>query len=344
MDREFYNANKILSIKDKNGRDPELYFVCGNRAAGKTFYFKRWFVRRFIRHGEKFIVFVRFLVDIGGVSGGFWKDIGPLCYPNHELTQRPLLRGLAAELLLDGRPCGYVIALSDPERIKRNSTLFADAARGFMDEFMSERNKYVPREKQNFDSIRMSVARGGAEGKHARRFPVYLCANNVSLFNPYFDALGIGSLIQNRTRYMRGDGWVLEQVFNQEASDAIRDNFHTIGEKDLAYAAGNEYLLDTTAFIADMPGEKVGVCRIRYKGKIFGVWSRFDAPWWISSKIADRSTPCFVLDVLDHDEGTRLITRGDVIYTRLRKDYNAGNVRFQNAAAKAAFLAAMAIQ
>ena len=58
---DFYNGNKLLSLLDINGKKPEIYMCCGNRTAGKTFFFKRWMLRRFVKHGEKFVVFVRYI-------------------------------------------------------------------------------------------------------------------------------------------------------------------------------------------------------------------------------------------------------------------------------------------
>lgn len=341
---DFYNGNKLLSLRDAAGRPPELYFCCGNRTAGKTYFFKRWFVRRFLARKEKFVIFVRFLDDIANAAPGFWADIGALEFGKHDMTQRPILHGKAAELLIDKKPCGYVIALNDPERIKRNSALFADAERGFLDEFMSENGKYVPNECVKFNSIRLSIARGGARGVHARRVPVYLCSNNVTLFNPYFDYLRINTVIQNRTRYLRGDGWVLEQTFNTFAADAIRDNFRTVSSEELEYAAGNEYLLDTNTFVAKMPGAKTCLCRIKYNGKVYGVWGGINSCWYVSGKLkADNTRLLFALDPADHDETSVLITRSHEVFKRLKTAYNNGNVRFDSQGAKNAFIAALSI-
>ena len=87
-----------------------------------------------------------------------------------------------------------------------------------------------------------------------RRFPVYMCSNNVTIFNPYFDYFNVGVRLQSRTKFLRGDGWVLEQTFNEAAATAIKDNFHSMSEKELAYATENKYLLDDNQFVGDVPG------------------------------------------------------------------------------------------
>lgn len=341
---DFYNPNRILSLRDLDGKAPELVFVCGNRTAGKTFAFKRLLVRRFLAGKGKFVVFVRFIDDIPQVAAGFFADVGPICFPRHTLEQRPILHGKAAELFLDGRSCGYVIALNDPERIKRNSALFADAEAGFLDEFMSETGKYVPNELFKFNSIRLSIARGGARGVHARPFPVYLCSNNVTILNPYFEYYRIAERLQNKTKFLRGHGWVLEQTFNQAAADAIRENFQTVGADELAYAAGNEYLLDTRAFVSKMPGAKTCTAIIRYAGREYSIWSGLYEIYFISYKLKGTSRLVIALDNKSHDEGTVFLGRSHPYFKALRRAYDAGKIRFESQGAKSAFLAAMSIQ
>lgn len=340
---EFYNGNKLLSLRDINGDLPELLICCGNRTAGKTFFFKRWMVRRFLKHGERFVVFVRFIDDIPNVADGFWADVGPIAFPGMTMTQKPLIHGKASELIIDDERAGYVIALNDPERIKRNSALFADAQRGFLDEFMSETGKYVPNEIQKFNSIRLSIARGGAAGTHARYFPVYLCSNNVTVFNPYFEEYGISDRINNHCKYMRGDGWVLEQTFNKAAAEAIRKNFRTMSEKEMNYATRNEYLLDDGRFVEKRGGMKVCLAIIRRGDKCWGVWTPINASEVYISKTYDPSCDLVMaFEETDHGRGTTLIPRSHPAFRYLRKMYEDGMVWFENGAARHAFIQSIA--
>lgn len=339
----FYTANKILRLRDLNGLDPELFFICGNRTAGKTFFFKRWFVRRWMKYKERFVVFVRFIDDIAGSAEGFWADIGPICWPGVTMTQKPLLHGKAAELLINGERCGYVIALNDPERIKRNSAQFADAERGFLDEFMSETGKYVPNEIVKFNSIRISIARGGAKGTHARYFPVYLCSNNVTIFNPYFDYFDVGRRLQNRTKFLRGDGWVLEQTFNADAAAAIRKNFKSMSEKELAYATENKYLLDDNRFVDDIPGNKYCFMGIRNDSRIFGCWQGYDGRILISRKFDPSCQFVIATRDADHTTGTILMGLTSTYVKMVRKAYDYGQVFFDSGSARSNFISALSI-
>ena len=57
---EYYDGTKLLSMVDMNGNKPEIYITTTNRSAGKTTYFGRLAVRRFLRNKEKFILLYRF--------------------------------------------------------------------------------------------------------------------------------------------------------------------------------------------------------------------------------------------------------------------------------------------
>ena len=339
----YYNLNKLLSMKDLNGRDPEIFFLVGNKTAGKTFSVKYYDVRRFKEHREKFVLFTRWKTDLPGkVRGFFDKDIGPIKFPRHGMSQKSLMGGFAQELYFDGMPCGYVIAINDVDRVKDNSSMFSDAKRWFFDEFIPESGRYCPDEIRKFNSIRIAIARGGSDGTHARPFPGIMCANKVTQFNPYFDYFGITNRIQPRTKFLRGYGWVLEQTHNQFAAQELRDNFHTISEEELQYAADNAYMMDNDTFLDKVSGPKRPMCVIRYNKKQFTVWATSEQSLYlVSSKLKSPALYTITTQPNDHEPGVNLVTRGDYVYKTLRNAYNKGLVRFDSGAAKNAFLSTL---
>lgn len=346
LEKLFYSGNKLLSMLDINRELPSLYFVCGNRTAGKTYYFKRWFVRRFLRYGEKFVVFVRYIDDIPGQAAAFWADIGPLEFKGKTMTQRSLMSGKAAELFIDDAPCGYVIAINSSNKVRSQSALFSDAVRGFFDEFMTETNEYVQGEIVKFNSLRISIARGGKSASHARYFPVYLCSNNVTVFNPYFTYFKIGERLTNRTKFLRGDGWVLEQTFNEAAAEAIKENFgNTMSEKELEYVTQNKYLLDTNKFVSKMSGNMFCYGVIAWESRMFGIWStEFGDKLYVCRKFDPACRLRFAVLDADHDIDNVLINNGSRLVKNLRNYYNAGRVFFHDGACRSAFISAFGIK
>lgn len=118
------------------------------------------------------------------------------------------------------------------------------------DEFQSENNRYCSNELTKFISLRTSIARG--KGEQTRYLPVIMLSNPVSLLNPYYVSFGISDRLQENTKFLRGNGFVLEQNFNESASQAfLSSSFNQAfsGEKYVAYAGQSIYLNDNKSFI-----------------------------------------------------------------------------------------------
>ena len=64
LKQEYYDGTKLLSLSDINGDKPELYLCTTNRTGGKTTYFGRYCVNRFIKHGEKITRYVSVYVPV----------------------------------------------------------------------------------------------------------------------------------------------------------------------------------------------------------------------------------------------------------------------------------------
>ena len=57
---KYYDGTKLLSLKDLNGRTPEIYICTSNRSAGKTTFFNRYLIKKFKNNGEKFLLLYRY--------------------------------------------------------------------------------------------------------------------------------------------------------------------------------------------------------------------------------------------------------------------------------------------
>ena len=71
----YYDGTKLLSLMDINGNRPELYLCTTNRTAGKTTYFSRLLVNKFVKAKEKFCLIYRFNYELDDISQKFFKDI-----------------------------------------------------------------------------------------------------------------------------------------------------------------------------------------------------------------------------------------------------------------------------
>lgn len=77
---KYYDGTKLLSLSDLNGEKPEIYISTTNRSGGKTTYFSRWAVNRFLKYGEKFALLYRFNYELDDIADKFFKDIGTLFF------------------------------------------------------------------------------------------------------------------------------------------------------------------------------------------------------------------------------------------------------------------------
>lgn len=336
---KFYDPNKLLCMRDLDGEVPEIFMCEGNRTAGKTFAFKWWCVKRFLRHGEKFMVLYRYSYELDGAADAFFKDLEQIKLPGHVMTADWCIRNVCLNLYLDKKHCGYAMCMSNPDVVKKKSATFVDVARIFMDEYQSESGKYLPNELDRFQSIHMSVARGG--GKHTRYVPVYMASNGVTIFNPYSVAFGFSSRIKSCTKFIRGKGVVMERTFNQNAADAINESAFArafAGTTYQQYATGDTYMLDDNNFIGKYPGRKWPEATIKYHGEMFGLWLIKEKNLHILSRKFDPSIKAVITGSLgDHAEGTYFAHAGNMLKILVNL-YDTGRIFFEDGACKNAFI------
>ena len=61
---DFYDGAKLLSLTDITGSKPEIYMCTTNRSGGKTTWFNRYCLKRFINYGEKFMLLYRYNYEL----------------------------------------------------------------------------------------------------------------------------------------------------------------------------------------------------------------------------------------------------------------------------------------
>lgn len=349
-DVKFYDGTKLLSMKDLDGRQPEIYMVTSNRNAGKTTYFNRYVFNRYMKNKEKFIILVRFSYEMNSIEDRFFKDIRGLFFPTLSMTSEPLVKGKFRELYVfpNGQPelkesCGYCIALNDANILKNYSHLFSDAVRCIMDEFQSETNHYCTDEIIKFRSVHTSLARG--HGKQVKYLPVFMMSNSVSIINPYFTAMGISSRLNNQTKFLKGHGYILEVGYNESASKANTEsafNAAFVDQSYLAYSAQNVYLNDNNTFIEKMTGRSTYLCTLKYKGIEFAVRSFDEQGIVYCDKNADVTFPIrLCVTTEDHEINYVMLKNNDILLIRLRYFFNKGCFRFKDLECKDCILSAL---
>ena len=350
MEQKYYDGTKLLSSLDINGNKPEIYICTSNRSAGKTTYFARYCVNRFLKYNEKFMIIYRFNYELDDCADKFYKDISSLFFKGTSMLSKRKANGIYHELYISDnintdkvKHCGYAISLNSADQLKKYSHLFSDTSRMMFDEFQSETNHYCSDEIKKFISIHTSVARG--QGEQVRYLPVYMIGNPVSLINPYYIELGISNRIKADTKILKGDGFVLEQGFNETASQQQKlsgFNRAFANNSYVEYSSQNIYLNDNTAFVEKMQGNSRYVCTIHYNNSDYAIREYADVGIIYCDDRADLSFPLRIsITTNDHDINHIMLTRNSVLFNLLRQYFDRGIFRFKNLKCKECILKAI---
>lgn len=339
----YYDGTKLLSMLDLNGKKPEIYMCTTNRSGGKTTYFGRLCVNRFLDKGEKFGLIYRYNYELDDVSDKFFKDLKGLFFPDKTMSSKKRAKGIFQELFINDKSCGYAIALNSSDSIKKYSHLFSDITRMIFDEFQSESNHYCTDEITKFLSVHTSIARG--QGEQVRYVPVFMLSNQVSIINPYYVAMGICNRLNSETKFLRGDGYVLEQGFIESASDSQKDSgFNRAFKKNnyVAYSSENVYLNDNYSFIEKPTGKSRYICTLKYKGNDFGVKEFSESGFIYCDDKPDSSFPMKItVTTDDHSINYVMLKRNDFFLSNLRYLFERGCFRFKDMRCKEAILNAL---
>lgn len=340
----YYDGTKLLSLSDLNGEKPEIYICTGNRTAGKTTYFNRLMVNRYLNNGSKFALLYRYNYELKGSASKFFDDIRGLFFRDHYMTEKSMAKGAFYQLKMDDKVCGFSIALNSADIVKKYSHVFNEVDAILFDEFQSEANRYCPEEITKFRSIHTSIARG--QGKQVRYVPVYMLSNTVSIINPYFVEMGISNRLKSETKFLKGNGYVLEQTFNETASQAqLSSGFNRAfcGANNYgAYAAQNVYLNDNTSFIDKPEGKPRYLCTLKYNGNNFALKEFVDYGFVYCDDRPDLTFSTKIsVTTEDHAINYVMLQRNDMFLAQMRYLFEHGCFRFKNLLCKEAVLKAL---
>ena len=332
---EYYDGNRLLSQLDLNGNRPEIFLCTTNRSAGKTTYFSRLMLNSFLKGKGKFCLIYRFNYELDSIADKFFKDIHELFFPDYYMTDSRKAKGVYHELYISKNPdekgdnCGYAISLNNADQLKKYSHLFSDVNRMFMDEFQSENNHYCTKEIEKFISVHISFA---------RYLPVYMCGNAVTILNPYFTALGISERLQSNTRFLRGDGFVLEHGYVEAASQAQTESLFNrafANHQYIAYSSQNVYLNDNKTFIEKVSGKNSYMATLRYQSESFAIREFMEQGIIYCDDRPDLTNPNkLAITTDDMNVNYVMIKRNQFFIDTLRYYFDVGAFRFKNVKCK----------
>ena len=197
----YYNPDKILRLRDLDGLKPAIYLINTNRSAGKTFSFLKKSLEDFKKKGSQVALIYRHSYELNSCADIYSHVLRLNPDLGSNMVSSSHAKGLFYELILDDEVFEYALSLNNPDALKKYSPLFAEVENMIFDEYQTETGKYLPKEIDKFQSLYLTVARGG--GKQSRHVNVYLLGNNVTLMNPYYIQFGIHKRLKSDTKFMR---------------------------------------------------------------------------------------------------------------------------------------------
>lgn len=349
--QEFYDGTELLSQVDINKKTPELYMCVTNNSAGKTSWWNRYLIKKFVDKGEKFLIIVRFKDDLSDIADEFYSNIQYidddrfLFLRKHQFDAKKRSSGRYAELLLDGETCGYAVSLNMVDFVKKKSHFFYGVKRAIFDEFISESNHYCTDEMTKFYALHKAIGR--EQGNQARYFPIIMLGNPYTMLNPYFDKLGVIDRLKENTKFLRGTGWVLERSVNEAAAKALSENsFNQAFMSDdyiKSYSIGGNFT-DNDAFCEKPKGKGQYLCTIKHDGTNYGVRKFENEGVIYCDDNADLSHPIRIsVSANDHSKNYIMSESYRGFLFSLRDYYNHGCMRFKNMKCKIAILKSLSI-
>lgn len=346
---EYYSGTKILSMCDINGNKPEIYMIVSNRSGGKTTFYGRMLVNRFKKKGEQFVLLYRYKYELDDVKTKFFNDIGKLFFNKDSMTQKTILKDSIIELLLNKKTCGYAVCLNSADAVKKYSHIFSEVTSILFDEFQSETSNYCNNELRKFHSIHTSIARG--QGKQSRYVPVYMLSNPVTIINPYYVAFGIHTRIDSKTKYLKGDGFVLERIVIESAKKAQEESSfnRAFGDSEYnRYSTSGEELLDNYSFIVPNINTKSRpsyIATLKYNDNNYSIKEYKNEGIVYVDDNYDESFPRRIsVTNSDHEINYIMLRTNDVFISTMRDYYSLGIVRFKNLMCQECFLQLVAIR
>lgn len=329
----FYNPAGLLSQRCI------FNFIIGNRGGGKTYGWQKRCIKRFLKKGKQFMWCRRYQTEIDTLisndeENNFFSAIRAE-FPDHtfEISKD--------RLLIDGDVCGYLVALSTSAKLK--SVPYPNVETIVLDEFIIDKGRvtYLKNEAQVFLELFETVARMRDDV-----IAVFI-GNAISIVNPYFTFFKMVPILGQRFTKDMKKSVCIEFYFNEDFiaqkestrfGQAIRDTDYG------AYNMRNKFLRDTDAFIMPRPASADFKCyQFIIDGQKYSMWKDKKAQNYYIDKNFEKNFGHYRTMVLnpndmeDNDESMILFKKTHVLYSKMQKMIEIGNLFFDSQDTKQVF-------
>lgn len=307
----YYNPNKTLS------RQRLFNFVVGPRGTGKSYGAKKRAITNYLKKGEQFVYLRRYETELPSAEMiNFFDDVG-VEFPDTEFKS---YNGL---FRIDNKVAGWYFPLSKATMLK--SIPFPNVSLIIFDEFIIEVGiyRYLPNEVRTFLECYSTISRD-------RDVPVLFLSNAITMTNPYFIYFNIHMEPGQTVKLLKHIS--VELIRSPEFEKHMQNTkFGELisGTEYGKYNIQNEFLLDTSTFLEDMPAGASYVCTFVIDGKRAGFYvSNQEMKWYISEKTDPACKRVYALTFSEHDQNTILAHRANPYIQQMLDSFCNGNLRF----------------
>lgn len=281
VDIMYYNLHDLLT------RNKLFNFIISMRGDGKTYSFKDWAIRDFLKNKKEFIYLRRYKSELMDLDK-FFSDIKDE-YPDHEF------KTIGKKFYIDNMVCGYAVQLSNA--LTKKSVSYPNVNKIGYDEFIIDKAhiRYLPNEVKSFLEYYETVARMRDDVR------VIFMGNAITMVNPYFVYFKI---VPDTKRRFTIKGDILVDLFRDE--EFVKAKYETRFGKLIQgtaygdYAIENKFLNDNDDFIATRTKESKYQFTIYFKGQYVGVWFDFNSYRGYCTKNYDKTSK-FTFTFTDSD-------------------------------------------
>lgn len=305
------------------------------RGAGKTYSSAKFLYNRYVEHGERFMIFVRNVKELGNIAEGIFGNFLNDNYPDVTISEKKQDNVFSYIYASQGKGeekqtdiVGYVVPLKNAAGVKQYRGIFqsSNVRYFYMDEFMPLDGKYLNGETRLMKTIYDTV-----NGK-IEDLPIIMTANCITLGNPYFSMLGLNGKIQTNTRKIKTDTVVYENVTveglaEKHLNSAANRAFRQTGEE----YTSNVWIADNNSLVCkpDGWGRAIYICTLVYENKRLGVYDYYGSPYTYISNTVDKHCDYIYNVKMDGDLNIPLMRSAPFLKT-LKDRFYRGTVRVSN--------------
>ena len=154
--------------------------------------------------------------------------------------------------------------------------------------------------------------------------------------------MDISARLRDDTKFLRGDGFVLEQGFIESASLAQKEsgfNRAFAKKNSVAYSSENVYLNDNKAFVERPEGKNRYLATLRYNGCEYAIREFPELGFLYCDTKADSTFPTRItVTTEDHEINYVMLKRNDFFLSTMRYYFEKGCFRFKDLRCKEAVL------